>query len=125
MIGYIAALWILFYGGFRYYSYLISNDFTLFFPLSEYIGFVLVGYFLAKFELSKRWRMLVYGLGIVGAIETIVRTNALTSAQGQFTSYSFSYSSPNVIAMSIALFVFVKYWINKKVESGLIKRAVL
>lgn len=118
MIGYVVGLWILFYGGFRYYSYLFSNDFTLFFPLSEYIGFFLLGYYLAKFEVAKKWRMFIYGIGAIGAVETIVRTNALTEVQGQFTSYAFSYSSPNVIAMSIALFVFLKYWVNKKTESG-------
>ena len=118
MIGYVVGLWFLFYGGFRYYSYVISNDFTLFFPLSEYIGFVLLGYYFSKFEVAKKWRMLIYVIGVIGAIETIVRTNALTQAQGQFTSYAFSYSSPNVIVMSIALFVFVKYWVDKKAEAS-------
>ena len=118
MIGYVVGLWILFYGGFRYYSYIVSNDFTLFFPLSEYIGFFLLGYYLAEFELPKKWRIFIYGIGVIGAVETVVRTMALTEAQGQFTSYAFSYSSPNVIAMSIALFVFLKYWVNNKVESG-------
>ncbi|TKI70155.1 hypothetical protein FC756_08615 [Lysinibacillus mangiferihumi] len=118
MIAYVVVLWILFYGGFRYYSYIVSNEFTLFFPLSEYIGFFILGYYLATFELSKKWRVGIYMLGIVGALETILRTNVLTEQQGQFTSYAFSYSSPNVIAMSIALFVFVKYWVNRKVASG-------
>ncbi|QDP99465.1 acyltransferase family protein [Lysinibacillus fusiformis] len=118
MIGYVIVLWILFYGGFRYYSYIVSNEFTLFFPLSEYIGFFLLGYYLAAFELTRKWRIGIYVLGMVGAIETVLRTNVLTEEQEQFTSYAFSYSSPNVIVMSIALFVFVKYWVNRKVVRG-------
>ncbi|MFY0517290.1 acyltransferase [Lysinibacillus sp. UGB7] len=118
MIGYVIVLWLLFYGGFRYYSYLVSNEFTLFFPLSEYIGFFLLGYYIAAFEIAQKWRIGIYVLGMVGAIETVFRTNVLTEEQGQFTSYAFSYTSPNVIAMSVALFVFVKYWVNRKVARG-------
>ncbi|MFJ5764818.1 acyltransferase [Lysinibacillus sp. NPDC093210] len=118
MIGYVIVLWMLFYGVFRYFSYIVSNEFTLFFPLSEYIGFFLLGYYLAKFELSKKWRVGIYMLGIIGALETIWSTNALTEQQGQFSGYAFSYSSPNVIAMSVALFVFVKYWVSRKVTRG-------
>ena len=118
MIGYVVVLWILFYGIFRYYSYIVSNEFTLFFPLSEYIGFFLLGYYLAKFELSTKWRIGIYVLGIIGAFETIWRTMALSEQQGQFSGYAYSYSSPNVIVMSIALFVFVKYWVNRKVANG-------
>lgn len=118
VIGYVVVLWILFYGVFRYYSYIVSNEFTLFFPLSEYIGFFLLGYYLAKFELSKKWRVGIYMLGIIGALETIWRTIVLSEQQGQFSGYAFSYSSLNVIAMSIALFVFVKYWVNRKVAQG-------
>lgn len=118
MIGYVVVLWILFYGIFRYYSYIVSNEFTLFFPLSEYIGFFLLGYYLAKFELSAKWRSGIYVLGMIGAFETIWRTMALSEQQGQFSGYAYSYSSPNVIMMSIALFVFVKYWVNRKVANG-------
>jgi len=118
MIGYVVVLWILFYGIFRYYSYIVSNEFTLFFPLSEYIGFFLLGYYLAKFELSAKWRIGIYLLGIIGAFETIWRTMALSEQQGQFSGYAYSYSSPNVIMMTIALFIFVKYWINRKVANG-------
>ncbi|MET4562476.1 acyltransferase [Lysinibacillus parviboronicapiens] len=118
MIGYVVVLWILFYGVLRYYSYIVSNEFTLFFPLSEYIGFFLLGYYLAAFELTKKWRIGIYVLGFIGAMETVLRTNVLTAEQGQFTSYAFSYSSPNVIAMSVALFVFVKYWVNRKAARG-------
>ncbi|WP_409370109.1 acyltransferase [Lysinibacillus sp. 38-6] len=118
MIGYVVVLWILFYGIFRYYSYIVSNEFTLFFPLSEYIGFFLLGYYLANFELSAKWRSGIYVLGMIGAFETIWRTMALSEQQGQFSGYAYSYSSPNVIMMSIALFVFVKYWVNRKVANG-------
>ncbi|MEG0448404.1 MAG: acyltransferase family protein [Lysinibacillus sp.] len=121
MITYVVGLWILFYAGFRYYSYIVSNEFTLFFPLSEYIGFFLLGYLIAKFELTKKWRVAIYVAGGFGAVETIVRTITLTEAQGVFSGYAFMYSSPNVIAMSIALFVFVKYWVNHKADKGTYK----
>ena len=113
LVGYVVILWILFYGVFRYYSYIVSNKFVDYFPLTESIGSFLMGYYFAKYELSPKMRALIYVCGLIGAAETVWRTNSLTMEQGAFSGYAYAYSSPNVIAMSIALFVFVKYTIEK------------
>lgn len=113
LIRYVAVLWVIFYGGFRYFSYIVSNKFTLFFPLSEYVGMFLLGYYFAKFEQTVKVRAAIYVAGIIGAVSTVWQTNSLTADQGVFSGYAFQYSSPNVIAMSIALFVFFKYTIRR------------
>lgn len=116
LVGYIVGLWILFYGGLRYYSFIVSNEFYSFFPLSEYIGMILIGYYFGKYDHNFKTRIVIYICGGIGAIATILRTNSLTFDQGAFSGYAYSYSSPNVIAMSIALFVFVKYAIGRLQE---------
>ena len=117
IVGYTVAMYLLFFGVFRYYTFLVPNRLVNYFPLTEFIGIVLLGFYLGKFEQSKRMRIIIYVAGIIGAIATILRTNALTFDQGQFSSYAFGYATPNVLAMSIALFVFFKYFIMKRQQN--------
>ena len=117
IVGYTVAMYLLFFGVFRYYAFLVPNRLVNYFPLTEFIGIVLLGFYLGKFEQSKRMRIIIYVAGIIGAIATILRTNALTFDQGQFSSYAFGYATPNVLAMSIALFVFFKYFIMKRQQN--------
>lgn len=118
LVGYLVLLWVMVYGGFRYYSFIVPNDIETFFPLTEFIGMFLMGYYFSKFEQPLKARIVIYLLGIIGGVGTILRTNSFAFDQGVFSSYAFSYSSPGVIAMSIALFVFIKYaitrWSNNK-----------
>ena len=117
IIGYTVAMYLLFFGMFRYYDFIIPNKLVHYFPLTECIGMVLLGFYLGKFEQSKRMRIIIYIAGIIGAIATILRTNALTIDQEQFSSYALGYATPNVLAMSIALFVFFKYFIMKRQQN--------
>ncbi|MGM9946347.1 MAG: acyltransferase [Lysinibacillus sp.] len=117
IVGYTVAMYLLFFGVFRYYSFLVPNKLVNYFPLTEFIGIILLGFYLGKFDQSKRMRIIIYIAGIIGAIATILRTNALTIDQGQFSSYAFGYATPNVLAMSIALFVFFKYFIMKRQQN--------
>ena len=116
LIRYIVILWIIAYGGFRYFSYLVTNEAATFFPLTEFIGMFLMGYYFARFDQTLKARVAIYLVGIVGGIYTIWQTNSFAFDQGAFSSYAFSYSSPGVIAMSIALFVFIKYVITHRSE---------
>lgn len=113
LIGYLVLLWVVVYGGFRYYSFIVNNEVSTYFPLTEFIGMFLMGYYFSKFEQPLKARIIIYLLGIIGGIGTILRTNSFAHDQGGFSSYAFSYSSPGVIAMSIALFVFIKYAITR------------
>lgn len=117
IVGYTVAMYLLFFGVFRYYDFLVPNKLVHYFPLTECIGMVLLGFYLNKFEQSKRMRIIIYIAGIIGAFATILRTNILTIDQGQFSSYALGYATPNVLAMSIALFVFFKYFIMKRQQN--------
>ena len=117
IVGYTVALYLLFFGVFRYYEFLVPNKLVDYFPFTEFIGMILLGFYFGRYDQSKRMRIIIYIAGIIGAVATILRTNAFTFEQGTFSSYAFGYATPNVLAMSIALFVFFKYFIAKRQEN--------
>lgn len=87
-----------------------------------YAGYFLLGYFLSRKMLSKRQRNIVYLLGIIGVLTTIFGNYFTTVSRGIPYDAFWDYLSPNVAAMSMALFVFVKE-MKLCEESGLVKFA--
>ena len=118
VVGYISLMWGIAYCGFRYFGYEVGNVFVDFFPLSNYVGMVIVGYYFSRVELSRKWRYAIYVAGIVGVLLTIRQTFSLTNNQGVFSSYAMQYESPFVMATAIALFVWFRYVIGGKQEKN-------
>ncbi len=118
LVGYTVMLYLLFFGVFRYYDFLIPNKLVDYFPFTEFTGMILLGFYLGRYDQSKKLRIIIYTAGIIGAAATILRTNAFAFEQEQFSSYAFGYATPNVLAMAIALFVFFKYFITKRQEQN-------
>lgn len=73
-----------------------------------YAGYFLLGYFLSILETSKRQRIVIYLLGIIGALATIGGSIGLSVYTGAFNEKFYSFLSLHVAMMSMALFVFVK-----------------
>ena len=71
-------------------------------------GYFLLGYFLFHRSFSKRQRMLVYLIGLVGALITIFGTYYMSMKKGVFNERYFANLSFQVVAMAIAVFVLVK-----------------
>lgn len=79
-----------------------------------YTGYFVLGYFLKKHEFSKKINILVYVLGIIGFLVTILGT--YISSIGQEKTYLEFYQNltPNVLAMSVAIFILCKNVFSNK-----------
>ena len=73
-----------------------------------YSGYFLLGYFLSRHGFSKRQRLGIYLLGIIGALVTILGTFHVSASMGEANERFFANLSLQVIAMATALFVLVK-----------------
>ena len=100
------------------------TDFNLsFFHWS--IGYYVLGFFLCKQNISKKIVNILYVAGIIGLMITIYATYILTkNNDGILVPHFYSYFSPNVIFMSISIFLLFrninwkrvidkKNWLNK------------
>lgn len=78
------------------------------FPLA-YLG----GYWLSQQQFTKRQRGLIYSLGIVGVIYTILLSSWLSVLLGKPCGAVYGYLTWNVLAAASAVFVFFKtHWQN-------------
>lgn len=73
-----------------------------------YSGYFVLGYYLSQTALSKKYRSIVYILGILGALVGIFGNILLSSYQGTANTRFLENISPHVIAMTAAIFVFVQ-----------------
>ncbi len=74
-----------------------------------YVGFYVAGYYLKHYTLSRLAEFILYLLGILGAVITVWGNHALSVHHGAFNGVLFVYSSPNVVFMTVALFVLFRY----------------
>ena len=78
-----------------------------------YSGYFVLGYYLSSTELTVKIRRLIYALGAVGALATVIGTAIWSVQKGSATSVLYNYFMPNVWAESVAVFVAFKYGASK------------
>ena len=88
-----------------------ARHFHFLFNMNSVVGFsgyCLLGYYLSQVSFSKRQRILIYIMGIVGALVTIFGTLYMSIKMGEYNERYFANLSIQVAAMASALFVLVK-----------------
>ncbi|MBQ8703161.1 MAG: acyltransferase family protein [Bacteroidales bacterium] len=73
-----------------------------------YVGYFLLGYYVSKRDVSRRQSVWIYILGALGAIVGIGGNIIMSYLKGEGDGYFLHNLGPHVIAMSLALFVFIK-----------------
>lgn len=88
----------------------VKHFYSLFNPNSIVVfsGYFLLGYFLSRQGSSKKQRIGLYLLGIVGVSVVIFGTYHASVSMGETVKRYMDKSSPQVIAMAVAIFVLLK-----------------
>jgi surface polysaccharide O-acyltransferase-like enzyme len=73
-----------------------------------FTGYFLLGYLLAKHDITKKFRVLIYIGGVIGMFITIFGTYYMTKTKGQLDIFWLDYLAPNTVFVSMAVFVFFK-----------------
>lgn len=74
-----------------------------------YLLFVLLGYLLATEELSRKKRIAIYALGLVGAALRYAATWLLSTKDGAINKTFFGYTAYFSVFLAMAVFVFFKH----------------
>ena len=74
----------------------------------DYAAYFMLGYYLHKTELTKKQRYLIYGLGILGAITTIMLTLKTAEISEEPQLIFFRNMNPNILLQSVPVFVLFK-----------------
>ena len=120
-IEYFLIIWLItLFFNFTYIKKIEPNfDLTYF---SGYIGYLVLGYYLTikQFQNLKKTRLIAILLGIIGVFITILGTYLGTYYSSQFYNGFYNYLTPNVMLISIGMFLYFKnrkdykpYWLIK------------
>lgn len=74
-----------------------------------YVGYYVAGYYLKHYTLSRPAEFMIYLLGILGGVITVWGNAALSVHYGSFNGVLFEYRAPNVVFMTVAIFVLFRY----------------
>lgn len=73
-----------------------------------YVGYYLLGYMLSKFCSTKQQSIVIYLVGVFGAVVTICGTYYLSESSQVLNIVLYGNSTANVLVMAIAMFVWLK-----------------
>lgn len=73
---------------------------------SGYLGYMVLGYYLSRLKQPKKYVPII--LIVLGVCITIMGTHFLTTASSNFNSYFYGYLTPNVLIVSIGIFLLFK-----------------
>lgn len=91
--------------------------------VSKYLIFVVIGYLLNEYELSKKWRIIIYCCAIFGFFAHLIGTYNLSTAAGKVIKTYKGYYNMMPIMQGVGVFVFFKYN-SHYIEKDKIKKIV-
>lgn len=88
-----------------------------------FTSYFILGFYLNKTEINKKKRLLIYILGVIGLALTVLLNWLASKNAGKSTETFYGANSINVLLMSIAMFVWLKYNVksNDKLNKIIIK----
>ena len=86
--------------------------------------FALAGYLLHKFEISRKYRIILYVLAIFGFLAHCLGTYDLSMAAGEVVKTFKGFTNVPSVLYSIGIFVFIKYDLIKLMKFNIISKIV-
>lgn len=85
------------------------------FHVTNYIGYFVLGYYLATYPQNVWWTRIGYAFALIGFVSTFFLTYYFTvSHQGEPQLFWYEYHSPNVVLAAIGVFLIFKHLFSKR-----------
>ena len=116
VFGYIIIAMLLFNVTFPFVFQLIGLSYNgaLYVPLSGYSLYILIGYYIDRYEIASFIRKLLYILGIIGLLVHIIGTWKLSYQGGAIIQTYKGYLNLPCVLYSVSIYTFFKYHNNNK-----------
>lgn len=116
IVGIVISVIIPTLSGFYPFNYLAINASKMYINLpTAYVVYYMLGYYLTYFDLNNIVRKVIYLFGILGAAFTIFVTRYLTLKNDVATDAWQGIFTINMMFYSVAIFIFLKKYFDKKV----------
>ena len=90
----------------------------------SYLGYILLGYLISTTEIKKKYRYIIYCLGILSLFVMFFGTFLLSNNIGKLDDFFLRYESITLYFLSIAVFTFAKYMNWTFLEHGLANKVI-
>jgi surface polysaccharide O-acyltransferase-like enzyme len=110
-IKYFLVVWFITNGIINFISKLTNYDFKVGIELyffTGYVGYYVLGYYLTISDFNKKEKRLLYILSMVCIVATMIGTFILSKTKGTYVDDFNDFLFPNIILMTIGVFVFIK-----------------
>lgn len=87
--------------------------------VASYLIYPLIGYWIDRYPLSKRWRIVIYIAGLLGLLLHMVGTGVLSWKAGHMDKLFKGYLAPPAMLYSVAIFVAFRYMRWEKLQGWL------
>lgn len=94
-------------------------------PLLSYTGYFILGHYLNKYEIEKKKRIIIYIIGIISFIISVVGTSLFSIYMKKATETFARELSLTSFFLSVFVFVFIKYKYQNKEISERIKKIII
>ncbi len=94
----------------------VVKDFINKIPLTlfnGYAGYYMLGYYLNTYSITRRVKLIIYALGIVGAVEAVIVEQYFSVSSGSTSGIVYDFMSIPVVLMSTAVFLLFKDLVAK------------
>lgn len=89
-----------------------------------YLFYTLTGYLLHKWELQRKYRLMIYLIALLGLLMNLIGTYTLSIGAGEIVETYRGYVNLPCVLYSLGVFVFIKYDFVKLMRFGWISRIV-
>ncbi|WGE89336.1 acyltransferase [Actinobacillus arthritidis] len=86
----------------------LHYNWSIIFPMAGYSIYLVLGYLLSRYTLENKYKVIIYILGVFGAIFRYVYTYHSSLETGHLDRTLFSYMQFHTVFLAVAIFVFVK-----------------
>ncbi len=90
-----------------------------------YAGYMLLGYWIAENEISKKFRTAIYCLGIAATAGMFAAEHIFNILMGGPDGFFFENFKPNIMIQAVAIFVFAKYAFKPKEKLSLLDKIIM
>lgn len=99
---------------FPFWGGILRSNFTkLYFYFTQgYVSYFVLGYYLNKVEIPKKYRRIIYVIGLLAFASTVYFTYVLSAGAGKAQETMFGTNTLNVLMQGVSVFVFGKYNLN-------------
>lgn len=107
-------------------KYLTTGIFSITVPIAlGYSGYFILGHYLNTYTISKRNNKIIYILGIISLIFTIIATDIFSNYKGYASEAFYNYLMINTLFVAIAIFVLFKNNIPKLKTSNMFDSIII